>query len=613
MPAGTDEEPSQQKRPGRWGRPTGKDVVSGLVTGLFSIPESMAYASIGNFAAPLGLWSGVVPTIVGSMLTRTVLMVTTLTSALALSSQDVLLSAGLATDDLGAVATLTVMVGLIMLLMGLLKLGSVVSYVSTAVMTGFTTGISVQILAGVIKDATGYVPASDNTVGKIVEALWHVGDWKSAAVLVSVSTLACWAAVWSIRRLRHYATLAALVVASVVAAVVGAHVERVRDIAEIPRQLPPISIPDLSAFPVLILGALAVALVGLTQAAGISAAVPNPDRSRPDISRDFAAQGMANIAGGLFSGLPTGGSLSRTGVAIGAGARTRWAGIFAGLWLGAIVLAVGPLAGYIPMPVIGGLMLVVGAELIAARRHDIVLVVRTSGLSTVAMVVTFVATTALPLQVAIFIGAALSIVLTAVRVTRASHLLHLVRMGDHAWRPEDPPRDLPSDRTTVLHYASAGFFSEVPRLQEEWPDTSRATNAAIVLSMRGSAGVPSATFLKALGRFAAGLRERGIPLVISGVPQRFVTVIERTHRFHGLSQIDLVPEAEILGDGMEIAYRRAEALRTGEADDGEGPGCTQADDGEVRTPSDPAVGDGSPSRPGHEDGRPAGHEGDTSH
>lgn len=87
----------------------------------------MAYAGIGGFAAPLGLWSGVVPTIVGSVFARTALMVT----------------------------TLTILVGVVMLLMRLLKLGSVMSFVSTAVMTGFTTGIALQIVTGVLKDATG--------------------------------------------------------------------------------------------------------------------------------------------------------------------------------------------------------------------------------------------------------------------------------------------------------------------------------------------------------------------------------------------------------------------------------------------------------------------------
>ena len=114
--------------------------------------------------------------------------------------------------------------------------------------------------------------------------------------------------------------------------------------------------------------------------------MPNPDGSRPNMSRDFVAQGMANVAGGLFSALPTGGSLSRTGVATSAGARTRWSGVFAGLWLALVVVLVGPYAETIPMPVIGGLLILIGIELVQGRWKDIVLVVRTSWWSTAAMV-----------------------------------------------------------------------------------------------------------------------------------------------------------------------------------------------------------------------------------
>ena len=132
--------------------------IAGLVTGLFSIPEGMAYASIGGFNPVAGLYSGIVSTIVGSVLARTVLMVTTLTSALALSSRSVLTDAGLDPADPANVAALAIVVGVVMLVFGLLKFGSIMNFVSNAVMTGFTTGIALQIIAGVIEDATGYRP-----------------------------------------------------------------------------------------------------------------------------------------------------------------------------------------------------------------------------------------------------------------------------------------------------------------------------------------------------------------------------------------------------------------------------------------------------------------------
>lgn len=546
----------------RFGRPTRKDVVSGLVTGLFSIPEGMAYASIGGFSAPLGLWSGVVPTILGSVFARTVLMVTTLTSAIALSSQSVLASAGLDPGDIGAIATMTVLVGVVMLILGLLKLGSVMSYVSTAVMTGFTTGIALQIVAGVLKDVTGYSPTSSNTVGKFIDVAVHVGQWELPPLLIAAATVAVWFVFRLIKALRSYATLIALVVVTGATALLHVPVELVSDIAAVPRSLPPFTLPDVSAIPALATGAVAIALVALAQAAGISAAVANPDGSRADASKDFTAQGLANIGGGLFGALPTGGSLSRTGVATSAGARTRWSGIFAGVWLAVIVLLVGPLAGSIPMAVIGGLMIVIGGELIAGRRLDVLLVTRTSWASTAAMVATFVATTALPLQQAIFLGAALSIVLTAITVTQNSRLYEFTRTEDGSWQIAEPTPTLASGRTTVLHYAGAGFFTEVSRITEEWPDASDTRDAALVLSVRGSAGVPSATFLKSLEAQIDGLEARGIPFVICGVPPRFVRLLERTGAVSRIGSENVFPAEPVLMSALTAAYDRAEHLRT---------------------------------------------------
>ncbi|TWD81678.1 SulP family sulfate permease [Kribbella amoyensis] len=545
----------------RPGRPTRQDAVSGFVTGLFSIPEGMAYASIGGFAAPLGLWSGVVPTIVGSVFARTVLMVTTLTSAIALSSRSVLSDAGLDPGDAGALATLTILVGLVMLIMGLLRLGSVMSFVSTAVMTGFTTGIALQIVTGVIKDATAYTPDAHNTIAKLVDAVAHVGDWDSSTVLVSVATVAVWAAFKAVHRLESYATLIALVVVSVASAVLDTDVELVGDIAGIPRSLPPFSAPDFGAVPDLAFGAIAIALVALAQAAGIGAAVANPDGSRPDASTDFRAQGLANVAGGLFSALPTGGSLSRTGVGTSAGARTRWSGVFAGGWLAVIVLAVGPVAGEIPMAVIGGLLIVIGGELITGRFGDIMLVLRTSALSSVAMVVTFLATTQLPLQQAIFIGAGLSILLYAVSASRRGRLLLLTPVTDGGWLVEAPPRVLASHRTTVLHYDGPSFFAEVNRLEEEWPETRETVDAAVVLSFRGSGGIPSATFLKALEQAAGRLHARDIDLVLCGVSPSLFQVLERSHALDLLGEDSVHVETPHLMDSLTTAYAAAERKR----------------------------------------------------
>lgn len=539
------------------GKPTFRDAVAGLVTGLFSIPEGMAYASIGGFNPVAGLYSGVVSTIVGSMFARTVLMVTTLTSALALSSRSVLTDAGLDPSDPANVAALAIVVGVVMLVLGLLKFGSIMNFVSNAVMTGFTAGIALQIIAGVIGDATGYRPDSHNTIGKFVDAFAHIGSWEVGPCLVAVATVAVWAVFHFIKPLEAFAILIALVVVTLGVALLGVQVETVSDIASIPNALPPFSVPNFAAMPELLVGGLAVALVGLAQAAGISAAVPNPDRSRPSTSGDFVAQGAANVAGGLFGALPTGGSLSRTGVAVSAGAQTRWAGIFAGLWLAALVLVAGSLAERIPMPVIGGLILVIGAELVMGRWADIKLVVRTAPLSAVAMLVTFAATTQLPLHTAILIGALTSLVLYCAKASQAAELIALSRT-DGDWWVVPVPDAVANDAVTVLQYSGVGLFAEVPRIDEDWPRVEDSDNAVVVLGMHTLPDVPSSKVIKALRRWAEDLTANGGRLIIAGVSPATAKVFEHAGLVGLLGSDGMVLATDRLFEATEEAVRRGE-------------------------------------------------------
>ncbi|MEU7738513.1 SulP family inorganic anion transporter [Streptomyces griseus] len=571
------------RKPGL-GRPRPADVGSGLVTGLFSIPEGMAYAAIAGFNPVAGLYAGVVPAIVGSLTSRTVLMVTTLTSALALTSQSVLADAGLDPKDAGNVATLTLMAGVVMLLMGVLRLGVLMSFVSNAVMTGFSTGIALQIITGVLKDATGYKPEGDNRLFQLGDWLAHVGEWQRAAALVAAATIAVWAGTRLVRRLEPVALLVAMTAASVAVALLGTDVELVGSIAHIPAALPGFSAPDLSAVPELLGGAVAVAFVGLAQAASIGPSVPNPDGSKSSVNGDFAAQGLANLAGGLFQSLPSGGSLSRTGVAVSAGARTRWAGILSGVLLALIVLVCAPLAEHIPMPVIGGLILVVGGELIWGKRHDILLVLRTSRLSSAAMTVTFLATTQFPLQQSIVLGAVLSLLLYCVQAARRARLVALVPDGRGRWHPADVPADMPPGEVTVLYYDGVGFFAELPGIEASLPPADHARGAVLILVMRGAPDVPSSTMTKVLRSYAHDLHRAGGRLILAGVEPG----LAHTLKAGGLDR-DLGPDGIIPAGGGALFEPLDQALLT-----------ARAWIAAVRSPSlhDPRDGPERPGRPG---------------
>ncbi|MET8039040.1 SulP family inorganic anion transporter [Streptomyces sp. NPDC005345] len=456
-------------------------------------------------------------------------------------------------------ATLTLLTGAVMLLMGILRLGAVMSF---AVMTGFSTGIVLQIITGVLKDATGYTPQGHNKLYQLGNWLAHIGEWKGAATAVAAVTIAIWAAARAIKRLEPVALLIAMVFTSAGVAALSTDVELVRDIASVPAALPAFTAPDLSAVPHLIGGAVSVALVALAQAAGIAPSMPNPDGTRSDINGDFRSQGYANLTGGLFQALPSGGSLSRTGVAVSAGARTRWAGVISGVFLALVVLVAGSLAEHIPMPVIGALILIVGGELIWGKRHDILLVLRTSRMSSAAMTITFLATTQLPLQQAIILGAVLSLLLYCAQAARQAKLVALHRTPDRAeapgrWETAETPAALAPGTVTVLNYAGSSFFAELPRIENQLPSVDGAHGAVLILTVRALPDVPSSAMLKVLDHYAARLHDQGGRLILCGVHPALLQLLEHSGTAARLGPGSIVPATTQLLGPLETALAEA--------------------------------------------------------
>ncbi len=160
----------------------GSGAVAGFATGLFSIPEGMAYAQLAGVNPLYGLYSGLVATLVAALSTGTVLMISTLTSAIALSTGSVLQVAGIGDDAMpGALFTVTLLSGAVMMTLGLLRLGVMVSFVSNSVMTGFVVAASVLILVGELGDFSGYAPEGPNKLAVIWDWLSHVGSWDPAS------------------------------------------------------------------------------------------------------------------------------------------------------------------------------------------------------------------------------------------------------------------------------------------------------------------------------------------------------------------------------------------------------------------------------------------------
>ena len=492
------------------------DVIAGFSTGLFSIPEGMAYAQLAGVNPVYGLYSGMMATLVAALSTGTILMISTLTSAIALTIGSVITTAGYDGSDPTVLFTVTFLVGTYMFVAGLLRLGKLVSFVSNAVMTGFVMGASLLIIIGELGDFSGYDPVGANDLAEVVNWFVNIPNWDPTTTIVGAATLIMVLVLKRIRRTEKMASIIALLLMSVVVFALSLNVELVGDIATIPSSLPAPTLPNFSAIPSLALGSLSVAIVALVQGAGISTAYPNPDKSKSSQSRDFIGEGLGNLVGSFFQSMATGGSLSRSGISVSGGAGSRWGGIFAALWLALIVVLFGPLAELVPLAVIAGLLFVIAGELIMARVPSLILVHRTSPGAAAALWITFLSALFIPLQWTIFLGAGLSLLVYVWAASQKTDVHELTKREDGRYEEHEVPESYPSGKASIITLGGIDFFAEVPLLEESLPDAPTAQNAVVILRLRGTEHIGS-TAIRWLERYNTDLRESGNLLMLAGV------------------------------------------------------------------------------------------------
>ena len=191
------------------------------------------------------------------------------------------------------------------------------------------------------------------------------------------------------------------------------------------------------------------------------------------MSRDFLGQGAANIATSFVGGIPAGGSISGTALIMGAGAKSRWTNIFAGLFVAVVVLLAAPLVERVPMPALAALLIVAGFQ--GLRVPQAVIAWKTGRVSTVVMIITFVATLLVPLQYAVLFGMALSIVLHVFRQSNKVVVTQWVLQPEGFPLEQPAPRRLPSNQLTLLHVYGSLFFAAAKNMEEMLPDVGDAT------------------------------------------------------------------------------------------------------------------------------------------
>lgn len=532
------------------------DTVAAVPSAVGSVPDGMASAALIGVNPVIGLYASIVGPIAGGVATSTRMMVVATTTAAALAAASALEGVD-AADRPAALFLLTIIVGVLMIVAGLLRLGRYTRFVSHSVMTGFLTGVAASILLGQLSGLTGAEVSGSTNVAKAVDLVTHPGRIDLASFGIGLGTLGILFGLVG-TRWGSLSALVALVAPTVVVVAFGLDsVAQVRDTGDIPRQVPLPAFPDLGLLSLdVVVGAAAVAVIVLVQGAGVSEAAPNPDGTPSKINQDFVAQGVANVAVGFFRGQPVGGSVSGTALSVAMGARTRWAAILSGALLLPIVVLFAGLVGLVPMPILAGVLIF--AAIGSIKPGVIAAIWRTGGTSQIALVTTFVATLFLPVAAAVGIGVALSLLLQLNQEAMDLKVVELVPQPDGRFLERPAPSRLTSGVATVLDVYGSLLYAGSRTLQARLPDPTGSEGAAVVIRLHGRTAL-GATFYRVVGDYARKLAAGGGRLYLSGLDPDLLDQLRRAGGVDLDGPVRAVAATDVVGDATRKALHDADA------------------------------------------------------
>jgi sulfate permease, SulP family len=533
-----------------------RDTIAGLPGAIASVPDGMASAVLAGVNPVHGLYASFAGPVAGGLTASTKLMVITTTTASALAAGSAVQHIDPA-DRGQAMALLTLIAGVAMILAGLARLGRYTRFVSHSVMIGFLTGVAVNIILGQIPDLVGVSSQGSIALTKAWNVLIHPSDIDMASLFVGLSAIALLVLV-SRTRFAMVSALVALVVPTAVMILAGLDsVARVDDIAAIPRGIPLPQIPDFGLLSVSVVsGGLAVAAIVLVQGAGVASAAPNRDGSSTDANRDFLAQGVGNAASGLFRGQPVGGSVGQTSLNVTAGAKTRWGAIWSGIWMVIILVLFSGLVGKVAMPTLAALLILAGIGSI--RPAEIMTILRTGPTSQIALIATFVATLLLPVTTAVGIGVVLSLLLQLNQEAIDLRVVELIPTPEGGFLETTVPARLTSRHATVLDVYGSLFYAGARTLQVRLPDPAGTESPVVVLRMRGRTTF-GATFFTVMQDYAQRLADVNGRLYISGVDPVLIARATQTGSLGAEGPVKVFGATSLIGQSTHQALDEADA------------------------------------------------------
>ena len=470
---------------------------------MVALPLALAFSVATGVGAAPGLITAVVAGFVAACFGGSRVQVTGPTGAMT-----VVLVPLVASHGRSVIYPIAVLAGAMVLAGALLRLGRLLAYVPWPVIEGFTVGIAVIIAAQQVPNALGVPkPHIDNAAAAgavgVARFLQHP-RWITVGLLL-VAVLFT----WGLPRL-HRSLPASLGAVLVVSAIVGIGHLDVGLIGSLPSGIPAPALPNLHNVGSLLKPALVVALLASLESllsARVADGMSDGPRHEPD--RELFGQGLANIAAGLFGGMPATGAIARTAVNARAGARTRVSAMVHSLVLAIMLYAASGLVGRIPLVALAGVLLVTAARMV--ERHNVLAVLRATRTDAVVLVLTAAATIALDLITAVEVGIGVAVLLTVVRMSRTARAT--AEPLEASELDSDEEHALLAEQILIYRLDGPLFFGAAQRFLTE---LTAVSDVRVLILRLSSMDLLDATGAKALGEIVNELQGRGITVLMKG-------------------------------------------------------------------------------------------------
>jgi SulP family sulfate permease len=519
------------------------DLMAGLTVAIVLLPQAIAYAMIAELPPQVGLYAAIVTAVIGALWGSSDHLHTGPTNSTSLLVLSILLPVATvgSKEFLAAAGLMAILVGIIQLVLGLARLGILVNFVSDSVIVGFTAGAGVLISANQLRHLLRLdVPSWPSLIKTLQDLVLHITETHSISFILGLGVIILIALLrWLNPKLPG--ALIGMVAAAAAVGLLGLNQQGVQVIGQLPRSLPPLAqIPILNFDLIgqLFSGAFAVAAIGLVESIAIARSIASQSGQRLDSNQEFIGQGLANIFAGFFSGYAGSGSFTRSGVNYNVGGRTHLSSIFSGLFVLFAMLIFAPLAAYIPRTALAGVLLVTAYGMI--DRKEISRIWRGSLGDAVIMVVTFLATLFLPLQIAVLAGILISF---AVYIMRTSIPRVIpVLPADNFKHFTHQPHKHPCPQLGIYEIFGDLYFGAVSHIEEKFRQHIKSNPRQRFMLLRMfSVDQIDISGIHALESIVRSLRERGGDVYMMRTQEPVIDLLKSTGFYDFLGEDHFLP------------------------------------------------------------------------